>query len=68
MSVFHREEFRKICTGEVKVDGLIIMRDVAIAKSEFVKDEKSVTKIQHFQNNNVLFSYCSHPEVSHSST
>ena len=39
------------------------MRDVAIAKSEFVKGEKAVTKIQDFQNDPVMFDYCALPEV-----
>ena len=44
-----RERFKEICRGEVNAPGLFIMRDVAIAKSEFRGDEKAVTKIQDFQ-------------------
>lgn len=44
-----RERFREICSREVKVSGLTIMRDVAITKSEFEPSERAVTKIQHFQ-------------------
>ena len=29
--------------------GLTIMKDVAIAKSEFVADERAITKVQNFQ-------------------
>ena len=45
----YRERFRQICSREVSVPGLAIMRDVAIAKSEFRADERAVTKIQDFQ-------------------
>ena len=44
-----KERFRAICSREVDVPGLIIMRDVAIAKSEFLQDERAITKIQDFQ-------------------
>ncbi|XP_077989224.1 phytanoyl-CoA dioxygenase, peroxisomal-like isoform X2 [Glandiceps talaboti] len=39
------------------------MRDVAIAKSEFVPGEKAVTKIQDFVHDPVLFEYCCLPEI-----
>ena len=62
---FHsnRERFADICSGKVKNRGMLVMRDVAIAKSEFVQGEKAVTKIQDFQNDPVLFDYCELPEV-----
>ena len=44
-----RERFRQICSREVTVPGLTIMRDVAIAKSEFRGDERAITKLQDFQ-------------------
>ena len=42
---------------------MTIMRDIAIAKSEFVPGEKAITKVQDFQNDDVLFQYCRLPEV-----
>lgn len=39
------------------------MRDVAIAKSEYTLNEKVVTKIQDFQEDEELFRYCTLPEV-----
>ena len=39
------------------------MRDVAIAKSEFVPDQKAVTKIQTWHEDDVLWEYCCLPEV-----
>ena len=59
----YRERFADICSGKVKNRGMLVMRDVAIAKSEFVQGEKAVTKIQDFQNDPVLFDYCQLPEV-----
>ena len=44
-----KERFRQICSGEVTAPGLIVMRDVAIAKSEFQAGERAITKIQDFQ-------------------
>ena len=41
----------------------MVMRDVAIANSEFVPDQKAVTKIQDFQEDPELFRYCTLPEV-----
>ncbi|KAG7270316.1 hypothetical protein CRUP_030216 [Coryphaenoides rupestris] len=39
------------------------MRDVDIASSEFVPDQKAVSKIQDFQEDPELFRYCALPEV-----
>lgn len=59
----YRERFEQICRREVEVPGLTIMRDVAIARSEFVPGEQAVTKLQEFQNDDVLFGYCELPEI-----
>ena len=59
----YRERFRQLCSGEATCPGLTIMRDVAIARSEFVPGEKAVTKLQNFQYDDVLFEYCSHPAI-----
>ncbi|XP_059843252.1 phytanoyl-CoA dioxygenase, peroxisomal isoform X2 [Hypanus sabinus] len=58
-----REEFERICQKEVVVPGLTVMRDVAISKSEYVPDHQAVSKIQDFQNNEILFRYCCLPEI-----
>ena len=39
------------------------MKDVAIAKSEYQADEKAVTKIQHFHNDEVLSRYFYSPAI-----
>ena len=59
-----RDRFERICKREIEVPGMTIMRDVAIAKSEFTPGQKAITKIQDFQNDEVLFSYCALPEVT----
>ncbi|KAM9328283.1 phytanoyl-CoA dioxygenase, peroxisomal isoform 2-T2 [Pholidichthys leucotaenia] len=58
-----RREFERICRQEVKIPGLVVMRDVAITKSEFVPDQKAVSKIQDFQEDPELFRYCTLPEI-----
>lgn len=47
----------------MKVPGLVVMRDISIAKSEFVEGEKAVTKLQDFQEVPDLFRYCTLPQV-----
>jgi phytanoyl-CoA hydroxylase len=43
---------------------MTVMRDIAIAKSEFKEGERAITKLQDFQWDEVLFDYCKLPEVS----
>lgn len=59
----YRRRFEEICKRDVVIPGLTIMRDVAIARSEFVPGEQAVTKLQEFQNDDVLFGYCELPEI-----
>ncbi|XP_071963549.1 phytanoyl-CoA dioxygenase, peroxisomal-like [Antedon mediterranea] len=56
-------EFKDICSGKVKVPGLTVMKDVSIARSEFVEGERAITKIQDFQFDPVLFDFCTLPEI-----
>ncbi|KAM9771474.1 phytanoyl-CoA dioxygenase, peroxisomal [Syngnathus typhle] len=58
-----RKEFERICQRKVNVPGLVVMRDVAISKSEFVPDQKAVTKLQDFQEDPELFRYCTLPQI-----
>ncbi|OWK03119.1 PHYH, partial [Cervus elaphus hippelaphus] len=58
-----RNEFERICRGEVKPFGLSVMRDVTIPKSEYVPSEKVVSKVQDFQEDEELFRYCTLPEI-----
>ncbi|KAM5235008.1 phytanoyl-CoA dioxygenase, peroxisomal isoform 2-T2 [Ctenodactylus gundi] len=57
-----RGEFEKICRKEVKPLGLLVMKDVSVAKSEHSQSEKVVSKIQDFQEDEELFRYCTLPE------
>ncbi|XP_071456069.1 phytanoyl-CoA dioxygenase, peroxisomal isoform X1 [Marmota flaviventris] len=58
-----RVEFEKICRQESKPVGLMIMRDVSIAKSEYSPSEKIISKIQDFQEDKELFRFCTLPEI-----
>ncbi len=61
--IYCSERFKEICNGSVKVPGIVMMKDVAIAKSEFMDGEKAITKIQDWQHDDVMFEYCALPEV-----
>jgi len=58
-----RKRFQDVCMGKVKVLGMTVMKDVAIAKSEFADGEKAITKIQDFTLDDELFQYCCLPEI-----
>ncbi|XP_034500025.1 phytanoyl-CoA dioxygenase, peroxisomal [Ailuropoda melanoleuca] len=58
-----RNEFERICKGEVKPEQMMIMRDVTIAKSEYAPSERTVSKVQDFQEDEELFRYCTLPEI-----
>jgi phytanoyl-CoA hydroxylase len=60
----YKKRFQKICSEKIKVPGMTVMKDVAIAKSEFLDGEKAITKIQDFTNDDELFEYCCLPEVT----
>uniref|UniRef100_A0A4W5N4Z8 phytanoyl-CoA dioxygenase n=1 Tax=Hucho hucho TaxID=62062 RepID=A0A4W5N4Z8_9TELE len=53
-----RATFERLCRREVQVPGLVVMREVSIAKSEFVPDQKAISKLQDFQKEPELFRYC----------
>ncbi|XP_048740553.2 phytanoyl-CoA dioxygenase, peroxisomal-like [Ostrea edulis] len=60
----YRDQFEKICKKEVEASlGMTVMKDVAIARSEFVPGQQAITKIQHFERDEVLFGYCALPEI-----
>lgn len=61
--LFSRKRFQDVCLGKVKVLGMTVMKDVAIAKSEFADGEKAITKIQDFTLDDELFKYCCRPEI-----
>lgn len=57
------DRFQEICEGKVKVPGMTIMRDVSIAKSEYMPGQKAITKIQEYQNDDVLFQYAQNKDM-----
>ncbi|XP_061411607.1 phytanoyl-CoA dioxygenase, peroxisomal-like isoform X1 [Lethenteron reissneri] len=59
----YRDRFERICRREVTVPAITIMRDIAIAKSKVAQDQTSVTKVQDFQEDPILFQYCQLPEM-----
>jgi phytanoyl-CoA hydroxylase len=61
--LFYSARFQDVCLGKVKVLGMIVMKDIAIAKSEFADGEKAITKIQDFTLDDELFKYCCLPEI-----
>ncbi len=62
-SSFSSNRFQDVCLGKVKVLGMTVMKDIAIAKSEFADGEKAITKIQDFTLDDELFKYCCLPEI-----
>uniref|UniRef100_A0A1I7SIC9 phytanoyl-CoA dioxygenase n=1 Tax=Bursaphelenchus xylophilus TaxID=6326 RepID=A0A1I7SIC9_BURXY len=42
---------------------MVVMRDVAIAKSEFKSGERAITKLQDFNFDPVLFDFCRNPAI-----
>ena len=61
--IFCRKRFQDVCTGKVENFGMTVMKDIAIAKSEFADGEKAITKIQDFTFDDELFQYCCLPDI-----
>ncbi|KAK6046624.1 hypothetical protein COOONC_15870 [Cooperia oncophora] len=59
----YKQRFKDICQKKDVPANMTVMRDVAIAKSEFVSGEKAITKVQDFQDDPVLFDYCQYKGV-----
>lgn len=59
----YKQRFKDICEGKDVPSNMLVMRDVAIAKSEYVSGEKAITKVQDFQDDPVLFDYCQYKGV-----
>jgi phytanoyl-CoA hydroxylase len=55
--------FERICNGQVKpLIGMTIMKDISVAKIG-EKNAKVITKIQDWQDDEVLFQYCKNPKI-----
>ena len=60
----YRERFVKLCNREVESPPMMtVMRDLSNAKDRHLKGEQIINKVQHFEDDDVLFSYCKHPAV-----
>lgn len=55
--------FKKICSEKIKVPVMTVMKDVVIAKSEFLEGEKAITKIQDYCFDDELFEFCKLSEI-----
>jgi phytanoyl-CoA hydroxylase len=58
-----KKRFQEVCLKKIKIPGMTVMKDVAIAKSEYLEGEKAITKIQDFCHDDELFKYCCLPEI-----
>jgi len=59
----YTDHFIKISSvGKPTTRTMIVMRDIAIAKTKGV-GEKAITKIQDWQEDDILFGYCRHPNL-----
>jgi hypothetical protein len=58
-----RDRFLAIANGEVRpAPTMLVMRDVAIARRKEM-GEKAITKIQDWQDDEVMMGYCRHPRI-----
>lgn len=57
------KRFQKICAERIRIPGMTVMKDVAIAKSEYLDGEKAITKVQDFCQDEELFKYCCLPNI-----
>ena len=55
--------FQQICNGEVRVPSMTVMKDVTFVKSNRLSGEKTINKLQNFEEDEVLFSYCQLPGI-----
>ncbi|TKR87404.1 hypothetical protein L596_011806 [Steinernema carpocapsae] len=59
----YNKRFQAICDGAPVHRGLSIVRDIALANKGVRNEERTVTKIQDFQDDSILFDYCKNPHV-----
>uniref|UniRef100_A0A0N5A5K1 phytanoyl-CoA dioxygenase n=1 Tax=Parastrongyloides trichosuri TaxID=131310 RepID=A0A0N5A5K1_PARTI len=58
----YRQRFEDICCGKVNIPTLTVMKDISTLREEF-KGEKVISKIQDFNEDEILFQYCCYPSV-----
>lgn len=60
----YRVRFVQLCNREVQAPPMMtVMRDLSNAKDRHLQGEQIINKVQHFEDDEVLFSYCQHPRV-----
>ncbi|XP_015764491.1 PREDICTED: phytanoyl-CoA dioxygenase, peroxisomal-like isoform X2 [Acropora digitifera] len=57
------ERFHEICSGDILVPGMTVMKDVKHVKWNSPMSERTVNKLQNFEEDEVLFSYCELPQI-----
>jgi len=60
----YEDQFKKVCNGEVaRPPTMTVMRDVVLKHRKDVKGEHMITKIQDWQDDEVLFKYVTSPRI-----
>jgi len=60
----YQKRFIQITNGEVERSPMmLLMRDIVLAKQKDLVGEHFITKLQDWQDDPVLFSYCQHPKI-----
>ena len=59
----YRDRFLQICDGKISVPAMTVMKDVVYAKSKRSTGERTVNKLQNFEEDDVLFSYIQLPQI-----
>ncbi|XP_029193950.2 phytanoyl-CoA dioxygenase, peroxisomal-like [Acropora millepora] len=57
------ERFHEICSGDILVPGMTVMKDLKHVKWNSPMSERTVNKLQNFEEDEVLFSYCELPQI-----
>jgi phytanoyl-CoA hydroxylase len=57
--------FAQICSdASQRTANMLVMKDVTLSKAKVATSTRTVTKIQNFERDPILFSYCTHPRVT----
>eukprot|EP00466_Bigelowiella_natans_P003240 jgi/Bigna1/86779/estExt_fgenesh1_pg.C_130232 len=60
----YRKRFVEICTNKKeRVPSMLVMRDISSTDKANKVGENAITKIQDFQDDPILFRYCTHPKI-----
>ncbi|CAJ0955648.1 unnamed protein product, partial [Mesorhabditis belari] len=59
----YQKRFMEICKMKGVAQSMTVMRDMTIARSEYVPGEKAIMKVQDFGDDPILFDYCKYPAI-----